>query len=493
MSLTRRNMIAGLAASLPLAAEAGVTGSIRPHPRPGWLRSDGSVPGAAILAESGLAALTGFALRDLSSGEMLAEHRPGAAIPPASVSKVLTTLYGIDALGTDYRFRTRVAVTGAIIGGRLQGDLYLIGGGDPQMDTDGLADLAVKLAGAGIRRVDGNAYIYSAALPFQRSIDPTQPVHAGYNPSISGTNLNFNRVRFEWKPGGKGETLTTLTARGTRYDPQVSSVGLELADRRAPIFDYRSFNGRDVWTVAAPALRGKGGRWLPVRCPELYAAEVFGIVAAQAGVTVPPLQPAATLPEGLVTMAAVDSAPLDHIARSMLRWSTNLTAEVIGLRACQAQGGQPGAVADSARAMTDWLRARHGESATHFTNHSGLTDETRISAQQMVEVLGRAAGGPMPGLLREFKVLDERGNLADTGGAEVVAKTGTLHFTRGLAGYIRGARGQRLAFAIFAADLDARARHAGLDRPPGSRRWRGLAKRQEQALLRSWISHYAQA
>lgn len=491
MYLTRRKMIAGLAASVPVAAEARIP-AVRPYPRPEWLRS-GRAPEAAILADSGLAAITGFALRDLSSGQMLAEHRPAVPIPPASVSKVLTTVYGLDGLGADYRFRTRVAVSGAIVGGRLQGDLYLIGGGDPHMDTDGLAELAIRLAGAGIRGVDGNAYIYSAALPFQSAIDPTQPVHAGYNPSISGTNLNFNRVRFEWKPDGQGAPVLTLTARGTRYGPPVSSVAAELADRRAPIFDYRSFGGRDIWTVAAPALRGEGARWLPVRCPGPYAAEVFGIVAAQAGVTLPPLRPVPALPEGLVTVAQADSEPLDRMARAMLRWSTNLTAEVIGLRAHQAQGGQPGDVADSAQAMSDWLRARHGVGGARFVNHSGLTDKTRISAQDMVQVLGNAAGGPMPDLLHDFKVLDERGNLADTGGAEVVAKTGTLFFTRGLAGYIRGARGQRLGFAIFAADLDARERHAGVERPPGSRRWRGLAKRQEQALLRSWIAEYAGA
>ena len=60
-----------------------------------------------------------------------------------------------------------------------------------------------------------------------------------------------------------------------------------------------------------------------------------------------------------------------------------------------------------------------------------------------------------------------------------------------LAGYLTGRR--RLAFAIFAADLPARARIRPEERsnPPGAGAWEARARAQQQALLRRWAALYA--
>jgi hypothetical protein len=61
------------------------------------------------------------------------------------------------------------------------------------------------------------------------------------------------------------------------------------------------------------------------------------------------------------------SAPLEDILRGMMRWSTNLTAEVVGLSATQAGGVRPVTLAESAAEMahgcaTGWARGRRGSS-----------------------------------------------------------------------------------------------------------------------------------
>ena len=73
----------------------------------------------------------------------------------------------------------------------------------------------------------------------------------------------------------------------------------------------------------------------------------------------------------------------------------------------------------------------------------------------------------------------------------MVAKTGTLFFACGLAGYMTG--GRRLAFAIFAADPGLRAaiRPEERARPRGATAWARRARAQEQALLRRWAALYA--
>ena len=63
-------------------------------------------------------------------------------------------------------------------------------------------------------------------------------------------------------------------------------------------------------------------------------------------------------------------------------------------------------------------------------------------------------------------------------------------FVSCLAGYIRTASGRDLAFAIFAADLEARERgkRTGEEQPAGSITFNTKAKRLQQLLLQRWAA-----
>jgi D-alanyl-D-alanine carboxypeptidase/D-alanyl-D-alanine-endopeptidase (penicillin-binding protein 4) len=74
----------------------------------------------------------------------------------------------------------------------------------------------------------------------------------------------------------------------------------------------------------------------------------------------------------------------------------------------------------------------------------------------------------------------------------VDAKTGTLNFVSGLAGYATTPEGEELTFAIFAADPEERAgiSRAERERPPGARAWNRRAKPVQQALIERWAVLY---
>ncbi len=73
----------------------------------------------------------------------------------ASNEKLLTSMAALDLLGAGYRFRTSVATDAPVRDGVVDGDLWLVGGGDPTLATTDLAGLAGDLADAGIRRITG--------------------------------------------------------------------------------------------------------------------------------------------------------------------------------------------------------------------------------------------------------------------------------------------------------------------------------------------------
>ena len=506
LELTRRGMVAGLLSAWPGAALAeGPFNAMRPRARPAPERiGEGVEPKARpeglgqpptveeIVAAARMTGDYACAAYDVDSGVLIESVHDDVLLPPASVMKSLTAAYALDRLGGDYRFATRLIATGPVEGDELKGDLVLAGGGDPTLETRDLDRLAEALAGAGVRRIAGQFHVWEGAIPFVSQIDPAQPDHLGYNPAVAGLNLNFNRVHFSWDRTGGAYTVA-LDARAGDLKPAVTTSRMTVEDRSLPVYTYRSLGGRDLWTVARKALGNGGARWLPVRNPGAYAAEVFATLARRHGVVLPAARSVPVLPAG-TEVARVQSAPLSVIAEDMLRYSTNLTAEVLGLSATLAGGPMPDGdpLEVSASAMADWAVEALGVRPGRPVDHSGLGDESRLSAREMAgAILQMARKGPeVVPILKEFQMPDGRGGLTDAGPIQVVAKTGTLNFVSGLAGVARTERGREVAFAIFTGDLGKRARGlaSGDEIPNGARPWNATSKRVQRGLIERWAA-----
>jgi serine-type D-Ala-D-Ala carboxypeptidase/endopeptidase (penicillin-binding protein 4) len=497
--LSRRGLLAGLAGGFAMGA-AGPLAAVAPDraPRPPvrpalYRRPVASGPSAASLIEAArLGGRTGCTVIDMATGAVVEEHGADIGLPPASVAKAPTALYALLGLGLEHRFVTRILASGGSIqGGVLRGDLVLQGGGDPVLETSELAVLAQRLVALGLRRVEGRLLVDDGALPSIPAIAADQPVQAGYNPSISGMNLNFNRVHFAWQNGGGGLRVS-MDARSGSEVPGVSVIGVEAVARQGPIYAHAETGGREMWTVARPVLTGTGSRWLPVRRPALYAGDVLRALLAARGCTVPAPQPARGT-SGAV-LAEHRSDPLPEMMRVMLQFSTNITAEAAGLSASRKQNPQVGTLDQSGAQMSRWLAARYGAQGLHFVDHSGLGVDSRVTARAMAQFFHAAAReGVLPDLLRPHPIRDRQWQPIANHPIRVRAKTGTLSFASGLGGYVRTPAGRDLAFAIFSADVDRRARLSPAERegPPGGREWAQRARRLQQSLIERWSAMQA--
>ncbi|KKL18664.1 hypothetical protein LCGC14_2473280, partial [marine sediment metagenome] len=215
-------------------AEAPTT-SLRPIGRDADLYKQAIPNVSEIIADSGITGTVAFAVIDVESGVWLEASNATDGIPPASSIKAITALYALDQLGPDHVFETRLLATGGVVNGEVQGDLLLVGGGDPTLDSDNLGKMAEDLKEAGIIGVKGKFKVYEGSLPSTFAIDPEQPDHVGYNPGVSGIALNYNRVHFEWKRDGNGYDVT-MEGRAARYAPAVRAASMEVVDRSGPVY-----------------------------------------------------------------------------------------------------------------------------------------------------------------------------------------------------------------------------------------------------------------
>ncbi|SPF78261.1 D-alanyl-D-alanine carboxypeptidase DacB [Pseudoprimorskyibacter insulae] len=461
---------------------------MRPVARGADLIKQSLRPIDALIQKANLGGDVAFSVAHVDTGLVLEEHNPGLGLPPASVAKALTATYALAHLGPDFRFATKLLRTGPVENGTLRGDLILAGGGDPTLDTNGLATMAADLKAAGIHAVSGKFLVYGNAFPQERLIDTDQPDQVGYNPAISSLNLNYNRVHFEWKRQAK-DYVVTMDARSDKYRPEVHVASMKVIDRAIPVYTYDDKGGVDEWTVARDALGNGGARWLPVRRPALYAAEVFQTFARAHGIELRNPAEVEALPDTADDILWMESAPLSDVLTDMLKYSTNLTAEAVGLATTKAMQGRPESLVASARAMSDWARRDLGLTAVAMVDHSGLGAASRMSSADMIAVLVAArAGLGLKPLLKETPMRDEQRRAIEDHPVTVRAKTGTLNFVSGLAGYLDAPDGTELAFAIFSANLDLRnaLTKEERERPPGGREWNRRARILQQDLLDRW-------
>ncbi|MGC3938445.1 D-alanyl-D-alanine carboxypeptidase/D-alanyl-D-alanine endopeptidase [Roseobacter sp. EG26] len=488
---SRRAFLAGLMAStgVPALAEAPKV-SLRPRMRDDARAQVSEL--ASLLRGSRVTGDIVFAVADAETGNILEARNETSGIAPASVAKSITALYAQDILGPSHRFVTQVVAAGEITNGVLEGDLVLVGGCDPTLDTKALAKLALGLKEAGLREVRGRFLVFENALRPLRTIDPEQPDHLGYSPAVSGIALNYNRVHFQWKRGS-GDYTVTMDARAAPYRPDVQMARMQIVDRSAPIFSYRDAGDHDQWTVAKKALGKEGARWLPVRRPGLYAGDVFATLARSNGIVLKAPELVEELPAGTV-LSTVKSPELREILQGMLKYSNNLTAEMVGLAATRMYSGRAHTLAASARQMNLWAKEALGMQKPAFADHSGLGGASRVSAADMVRALAAAHDRALlRPILKPVTLRDKSGRPDKKHPVKVAAKTGTLNFVSGLAGYITAPDGREMVFAIFCADESIRATipRAHRERPQGARPWANRARRLQRQLLERWGTIYS--
>ncbi|WNK00996.1 D-alanyl-D-alanine carboxypeptidase [Thalassospiraceae bacterium LMO-JJ14] len=415
----------------------------------------------------------GYLLMDATSGAVLEAHNADAGFPPASTAKLPTMIAALGILGPTYRFTTQLLARGKLKAGVLSGDLVLAGDGDPLLTAGDLRALAIRMKDIGITRLDGR-FLYASAIPVLAEVEPAQPLNAAYNQGLGGLNIEFNRV--------------LLTRNGDAADPPFHTTPPEAL-------------------TLVPSFAGTGPEQeeLPVRAPGKLAALMLRRFALAEGIALPDPE-AGPPPPGAVSLAQIRSQPLIEIARAGLEYSNNMVAEVAGLAASRALGSGAETLQSSADTLGIWLEGEVGglgKFATALANHSGLSTASRVTPRQMTLILKYALerrfdGWRFDSLLTPSGARNTlRGRFRDPDTAlRIWAKSGTMRYIKGLAGYLDARSGKRLIFALFVHDPVLRDRlendpaRFGARSRSASTSWRDRSDNFEAALISRWIRNY---
>ena len=80
-------------------------------------------------------ATTSLCVLDANTGKIIFAKNENTGVATASTLKTITAATAYSLLGKDFRYQTTLAYSGNVINGVLQGDLIIIGGGDPTLGS----------------------------------------------------------------------------------------------------------------------------------------------------------------------------------------------------------------------------------------------------------------------------------------------------------------------------------------------------------------------
>ena len=146
------------------------------------------------------------------NGNTVAEWNSNLPMLTASTMKTISTGAGLHALGKDFKYTTKVAYTGEVKDGVLNGNIIIIGGGDPTLgSSDTLAYSIDSIFGVwtdaikavGIKKVEGNIVVDDSYFVREQMPDSWSwgNFGASYGAAASGLSFAENCQKFKLIPG----------------------------------------------------------------------------------------------------------------------------------------------------------------------------------------------------------------------------------------------------------------------------------------------------
>jgi serine-type D-Ala-D-Ala carboxypeptidase/endopeptidase (penicillin-binding protein 4) len=124
-----------------------------------------------------------------NDGNLLASRQATRPLPVASLTKAATTLAAISTWEPDYRFITQIGTNGRLKGEILQGDLIIVGSGDPFLVWEEGIAIGNTLNSMGIKQVTGKLIITNNFL-----------MNFETNPKLSANLLRQSINASNWSP-----------------------------------------------------------------------------------------------------------------------------------------------------------------------------------------------------------------------------------------------------------------------------------------------------
>jgi serine-type D-Ala-D-Ala carboxypeptidase/endopeptidase (penicillin-binding protein 4) len=410
-----------------------------------------------------------------SRGDTLYSRNAGKLFMPASNQKILTSSVALAQLGPEYRYRTSFVAHGAITGGVLNGDLGIVGRGDPSvsdhMRGDAMSvmrEIADSLVARGVTRIRGKVVAEGnlfpeAVLGFGWSWSDLED---DYSAPTDELLFNEGFTNIVVRGGERAGDTVRVSTRPTRTWPRLRVSAVTVGPVAVPVDTSLPRPRRPEIVITKDTLTGDAivsgsivaGDSVTLafthRDPDAAYVAALREAMAEKGITVS----SDALPGGAAadTIFTLVSPPLREILPPFMKPSQNQIGEMLFKTLGLERGGA--GTATAARGVVEKQLLAWGAVPSGFVvrDGSGLSRYDYVSPETIVHVL--AAMRRDTAFMTFYDALPIAGvdgtirsRMRGTpAAANVRAKTGSVAQARSLSGYVRTLNGDTLTFSILA-------------------------------------------
>ena len=279
----------------------------------------------------------GISIVDLKTGETIGSYHKEAAMNPASVFKVITSATALEVLGANTRLETKLLYDGKIDNeGILKGDVYIVGGGDPTLGSDGIKvkqsafmeDWISKIEAAQIKKIDGDIIVIDNLFGYVGVEEKWlwEDFGTSYGQGTYGISIFDNLYTLYLKSDVKNVKIvgTKPEIEGLKFENR-----LKVSEKGRKSFSVRglAFENKRILNGEVPANQEKIVTKSDIPNPGLFLGQYFKNSLKTAGIAVngevKTSRNTNKRPKNPNTLAITKSATIEEMVRVLLKRSDN--------------------------------------------------------------------------------------------------------------------------------------------------------------------------
>ena len=412
-------------------------------------------------------AIISLYVADAKTGKMIFDKNGEVGLAPASCQKVVTSVSAFEMLGKGYRYKTMLGYDGAIKNNVLNGNLYIVGYGDPSLGSWRWKETTEKMIlnnfvravqNTGIKKINGNVFGYDRIWESNNTPDGWiwQDIGNYYGAGVSSLNWRENQYDIILEAGNNPGDKVTID----KIIPKLENVGLY-----SEVITAKKGSGDNAYIYLPPyGISGYVRGTIPAGEKKFTISGAMPNAAEQLTLTfVNALKEKAI--EGILFSGSyngmevekkdiainptffftLESPPLDSINYWFLKKSINLYGEAL-VKTIAYEKIKFGSTDSGVAVIKNFWKQKGIEpAALHIIDGSGLSPANRVTTHALVTVM-QYARQQQQWFASFYNALPEINGIK--------MKDGYINGVRSYTGYIKNKTGNEYTFSFIVNNFD---------------------------------------
>ncbi|MER2039231.1 MAG: D-alanyl-D-alanine carboxypeptidase/D-alanyl-D-alanine-endopeptidase [Solibacillus sp.] len=409
-------------------------------------------------------------IRDRATGTIVYTYRGNHLMRPASNMKILSGAATLAKLGEKYRFKTQLFMDSTLNHGVLNGNVYVLGQGDPTISEADLTHFAKVLKERGIEKIDGqlvgdDSYFPGDTLP--PGVDEEGETHY-YGARVSAITMSPNSdfdastIIVTAIPKNVGEK-PTYNVIPDLCGMHITNEAITVASGEENTLEVRRRNGTNQIVILGNLPQEENAKvWVSMQNPTKNTLQLWKGICEREGIEFlqDEVVAAGIVPQKAQLIYTHDSCTVGEIFSIFMKLSNNSIADIFTKTMGKLQYGV-GDYETGIRVIKAYLDEQQIEIEDwRFVDGSGLSHGIRLSSNGISKLLFElqkeayfniffdslpVAGNTdrlIGGTLKDRFLESEYEN-------RIFAKTGYIHEVNTLSGYLTGNSGKQYIFSVM--------------------------------------------